>query len=439
MQSARDEHAGAEPLPRWWRLLMIAAATIVFCSCARRENRARGAEPPRAASARASDAGAVTISDYRITASDYSDDGRYELPSPDFFSASPDGLPEAAFRGTARWYEENGLPWEPLPPGAPPLPYMIVGPWTPPGFGNPWPWEEYLHDGGDRDLPVKVDSEWHIYGLNVEDTIAHYDTLDGRRKVTPSNCVHLYAPRFGSIRKIVGANLNEQVEGPRGIDRPAGPEMINELLPPLVAVKDDQPLAQAGVRMPTPLTLLEREGLVTQVIQPRELKDALLPYENLGIIRTGELIQAEKPYLAEGLQAAIAWTDVAAVQVLLEHQAANEVVGDRRVQATYLVEHKGRPALRLCKVASTQFARPGETVDFTLRFDNVGDETIGNVTIVDNLTARLEYVPDSAQASVKANFGTENNTVGSLVLRWEILDPVEPGEGGICHFRCRVR
>jgi hypothetical protein len=139
MQSARDEHAGAEPLPRWWRLLMIAAATIVFCSCARQENRARGAEPPRATGARDSDTGAVTISDYRITATDHNDDGPFELPSPDFFSASPDGLPEAAYRGTARWYEENGLPWEPLPPGAPPLPYMIMGPWTPPGFGNPWP------------------------------------------------------------------------------------------------------------------------------------------------------------------------------------------------------------------------------------------------------------------------------------------------------------
>ncbi|MGD9644080.1 MAG: hypothetical protein AB7U73_00100 [Pirellulales bacterium] len=439
MPCTRDEHVADEPLPRWWRLLMIAAATIVFCSCARKENRARGAEPVIVSDS-------VAIGDERITATDYDDEGYSAASSdeviygmPSLLLATPDGLPEAAFRGTARLYDEMGLPWEPLPPGVPPLPFLIMGPWTPPGFGNPWPWEEYLHDGGDRDLPVKVDADWHIYGLNVEDTIAHYDTLDGRRKVTPSNCVHIYSPRFGAIRKVIGATLNEHIQGPHNVDRPAGPELINELLPPLVAVKDDQPLAQEGLRVPTPLVRLARDGAVSQVLQARELKDALLPYEDLGIIRTGEYIQAEKAYLAEGLQAAIAWTDVQAVQVLLEHQAANEVVGDRRVQATYLVEHKGCPALRLCKVASTQFALPGETVDFTLRFDNVGDETIGNVTIVDNLTARLEYVADSAQASVKANFSTETNTVGSLVLRWEIIDPLEPGEGGIAHFRCRVR
>ena len=38
----------------------------------------------------------------------------------------------------------------------------------------------------------------------------------------------------------------------------------------------------------------------------------------------------------------------------------------------------------------TQFANPGDEVDFTLRFDNVGNQPIGNVTIVDDLTGRLE-------------------------------------------------
>ena len=45
-------------------------------------------------------------------------------------------------------------------------------------------------------------------------------------------------------------------------------------------------------------------------------------------------------------------------------------------------------------------ALPGEVVEFTHRFDNVGDHEIGNVTIVDNLTTRLEYVPNSATSSV---------------------------------------
>jgi hypothetical protein len=91
---------------------------------------------------------------------------------------------------------------------------------------------------------------------------------------------------------------------------------------------------------------------------------------------------------------------------------------------------------------------------------------MGNVTILDSLTTRLEYIPDSAQASVKANgwelddkgelvrdpesgrprraqnpvtFSTQVNQGDSLILRWEIRDPLEPGQGGVIRFQCRVR
>jgi hypothetical protein len=33
----------------------------------------------------------------------------------------------------------------------------------------------------------------------------------------------------------------------------------------------------------------------------------------------------------------------------------------------------------------------------------------------------------------------EPNEAGSLNLRFEILDPLKPGDGGIVRFRCRVR
>ena len=51
------------------------------------------------------------------------------------------------------------------------------------------------------------------------------------------------------------------------------------------------------------------------------------------------------------------------------------------------------------------------------------------MTVVDNLTTRLEYLPDSAQCSLNADFFTEVNEGDSLVLRWEIIDPLEVGEG----------
>jgi len=128
------------------------------------------------------------------------------------------------------------------------------------------------------------------------------------------------------------------------------------------------------------------------------------------------------------------------VQVILDHQRAAEEAGTQRLASIFTVKSEfGTSKLRITKVASTPYARPGEEVDFTLRFDNVGTEVIGNVTVIDNLTTRLEYVPDSAKCSVPAEFFTEHNEGDSLALRWEITDPVSPGEGGVIRFRCLVR
>ena len=91
------------------------------------------------------------------------------------------------------------------------------------------------------------------------------------------------------------------------------------------------------------------------------------------------------------------------------------------------------------KVASTSLANPGDTVDFTIRFDNVGNQPIGNVTILDSLNTRLEFVPDSAQCSVDAKFTTQPNEGDSVVVSCELSRPLDVGKGGILRFRCRVR
>ena len=103
------------------------------------------------------------------------------------------------------------------------------------------------------------------------------------------------------------------------------------------------------------------------------------------------------------------------------------------------VESPNGNRMRIVKLASRTDALPGEIVEFTLRFDNVGVETVGNVTIIDNLTARLEYVPESSLSTVDAEFFSQLNENGSLVLRWEIAEPLAPGEGGVIRFQCRVR
>ena len=143
--------------------------------------------------------------------------------------------------------------------------------------------------------------------------------------------------------------------------------------------------------------------------------------------------------MQERVQAAITWSPDQAAQVILDGRMAAVETGDQRAQATFTIDTPNHPRLRLIKLASTMMARPGEFVDFTIRFDNIGDQKIGNVTLVDNLTTRLEYVEGTAQSSLTADFSTSLNEGDSALLRWDFVDPVAAGAGGIVRFRCRVR
>jgi uncharacterized repeat protein (TIGR01451 family) len=347
-----------------------------------------------------------------------------------------DGLPASAWTGAP--------PYGELPaPGALqglPLPYQVAGPWSPPGIETPWPVDEYLRDGGDRSAPVAVSPDWEVQGLDLEDTVAHYDAIDGRTLVEPSNKVHIYAPRFGSVRTVTRIVESEQVNQPIGVERPEGLARSEELTVPASSLQRYQARGGISTRMLGAYRTRQGDGAISNTLGAKGFQDTFLPFEDLTLIRNGIHQSADKARLAEGVQAAVAWSHDLAVQVFLDAQAAVAVAQNERTEEVYTVKDlRNSPKLRLVKVASTQTARPGEFIDFTLRFDNVGDQPLGNIVLIDNLTTRLEYAPDSAQSSVKAEFFAQPNEGESLVLRWEIADPIEPGEGGIVRFRCRVR
>ncbi|MBI2825703.1 MAG: DUF11 domain-containing protein [Planctomycetia bacterium] len=379
-----------------WPLAALASATLVLCSC-RAPIARHGLAPPSAMA---------------------------EAPCP----PADIGAAAVADAGPAL-----------MMPAPPPLPYQVTGTWKPPGIGDPWPEDEYLEDGGDHGVPVAVAPDWRVYGLELEDTIVHADTLDGRTLVEPSNVVELYAPRFGSVRMITRLAANDQAEPVAGFDQPMRVVKHDEVIIPTTSLQNLQPERQGGLKAAGAFQTRQGDGAMSQALVPIAFQDAFLPYENISVIRTGQFVNSEKARLATGVQAAITWTADAAVQVIIDNKAAQAVTGDRRAQATYLVEEPNNPKLRIIKVASTQTAIPGETVDFTLRFDNMGDVVLGNIVILDSLTTRLEYVPDTAQSSLPAAFSVRPNEGDSLVLRWEIEDPIEPGEGGVLRFRCVVR
>lgn len=326
------------------------------------------------------------------------------------------------------------------PGGCPPYP-------GPGGYGGGyvehlppcWPEDEYLFDGGDRHSQVVVDPEFGLYGLDTEDTIGHFDTLDGRREVVPSNRVCVYAPRFAAVRKVYGLEQNQ-------FNIPAiGSEAhlrIQSQDTNMIVTTANQPLQLGRDIGSNGANILEERqrgvGLDNRQ-QLREFQLDFMAYEDLAIIKLGQYDAGEKLRLANGVQNAIAWEHNLAAQVMIDGLTAVEAKSEASPQQTVHYELHGKPRLRVVKVASTGDAKVGEIIEFTLRFDNVGDQRIGNVTIVDNLTPRLELIEGSAQCSVDAEFLTQPNEKDSLVLRWEITNPLEVGEGGVIRFQCRVR
>jgi uncharacterized repeat protein (TIGR01451 family) len=398
--------AEAVHLPAWWRHLLLAVATLILCSC-------RG------------------------------------LPAPPQFDESDLAFPEPS-QSAVTIGDLYGEPFATAPGGPVPLlapneAYSLDGMYCPtttggPVDGTPPPArDEFLCDGGDFGTPVGVREDWTIEGLEQQDAIAHYDTLDGRTLVVPSNRVCVYAPRFASVRQVVNPLAGERSEF---VD----------------AVVDERLLAKAAFAQ-SPATSLQRHapainladmpaiifrgrekaGGLENIVGTRAIYEQLEVYADLQIIRLGQVDGRERPLIERGVQAALTWFNVQAPQVLFDARAAQAQMGVQQVGIVYQTDGPESPRLRLVKLASTGHALPGEEVEFTLRYDNVGDQAIGNVTIVDNLATRLEYIPDSARSTADATFVTTPNETGSTILRWEIKAPLEPGEGGVLQFRVRVR
>ena len=300
--------------------------------------------------------------------------------------------------------------------------------------------DEYVYDGNDRGLSVKVDRSWNMIGLDSEDTVGHFDTLDGRRLVSPSNRVAIYAPRFGSVRRV------DRVYNAR-LSQPAG--TVGELTPVAKAKRADfsasskQHIAverYEGTRRASQFIDRTRGVLADTTTEIYEFANTFAPYEHLSLIRLGRFEESESARLSLGMQSAKVWQDDMELQVIVDRVQPVIVNDVSKVQQITQYETDGDNAiLRVVKVASKIAARAGEKVQFTIRFDNLSSKRIGNVTIIDNLTTRLEYIVGTAECSVPAKLVTSRNDVGSKTLRWEIQEPLPGSEGGVIRFECRVR
>ena len=299
---------------------------------------------------------------------------------------------------------------------------------------------EYVVTGGDSKGEMYSREDWSVENLDKEDSVAHFDTIDGRILSEPTNRLFLYSPRFGAARQVVGpisgesrvmlesANATAQVvqkEGVQSVDARTAETK------PLGASQNAGVASAESLAAPT---------IGTSRVMLMEANAQLRLHALLTSATIDDLATSDASLMLEGALAAQGWSGEQKVAVALDTVNAFSNTYLEGAGTIYSVKDDTKTSkLRVIKIANKDAARPGELVEFTLRFENIGDEPIGNVTILDNLSARLVYVDNTAKSSVPAEFLAELNEQGSLNLRWEITEPLEPKEFGVVRFICKVR
>ncbi|MBI5761264.1 MAG: DUF11 domain-containing protein [Planctomycetales bacterium] len=299
--------------------------------------------------------------------------------------------------------------------------------------------DEYLFDGGDRALPVHYDSHGML-GLESEDTVVEYADDEGRERVKPTNRVAVYSPRFAAVSSI--RSTSEEV----AINKLAGAfQTVRD-----VAMNSQQRLVGhqqnvASSRVHTRSRGSEVDGQsqpngVDQMVMVSGHAQALNVFEDLSFIRTGQFDRNQEARLSQAIQAAHLWSREQSPAIAGTTSESNEVYDSFNVaELVGLKDARKKGDLRIVKLADRQLAKAGDEITFTIRYDNVGERELRNIVITDNLSPRLEYVPDSATSDREGRLVEDTSNDGTLILRWEMNTALPGLTGGVVTFKATVK
>lgn len=283
-----------------------------------------------------------------------------------------------------------------LPPIAPPMLPMRQFQLFDPVLGPRIPTEELLPDGGDIGPRIGIGPNGRLGNVEPTDTAAEYRMGDRKRAVV-SNRVCLFAPRMPILRQ-------ELAIGGYGVS-----------LPPVLANQALVTGLNRAVRPPRETDQTTHPGAIINRVQPRGT-----------ISRTG---WHELEYFQGGPLVLGTVDGVRVRATVIEPQSFTQ----------YRDQCKPDQPFVLIKTLDPREAQPGDVVTFTIKFVNYGSRPARDVIVADSLASRLEYVAGSARGDRPTTFSMQANAAGSMVLRWEVVGEIPPGQSGIVQFQAKVR
>ena len=299
--------------------------------------------------------------------------------------------------------------------------------------------DEYICDGGDRGLPVHYHGP-EMAGLETEDTVAEYTDHTGESHVKPSTRACVYAPQFASVRSISTSEQGLAVNRAAGAHDGLPTAGLGGRRSAQVGLQNDQPI---GIGVRSRVSGLDTDTATDSLAQIAKLVNhvkLINLFEDHTFFQRVELNQTEELYLAYGLQSTFQWTRDLHPVITASDVAGQEVIAKFQVEDYTGIEDKRTPGdLKIIKLADKHTAQPGDVVTFTIHYDNVGGRELHSVRIIDNLTPRLEFIPDSNASDRDGQLSVVDNNEGSLILTFDLAEPLPGESGGTLSFQARVR
>ncbi|MER3440386.1 MAG: hypothetical protein C4296_03290 [Gemmataceae bacterium] len=316
------------------------------------------------------------------------------------------------------------------------------------------PEENLIRDGGDFGQPVRLTPQGASDGLEPGDAVIEYrSSQQVGKSIVPANPVFIWSPRFLIFQQMLG------FDALTGTDE-AGHMQSAQARAALVArddlrqVRQRDDVHQAHVRSHLHANIgRSYAGRIEEINTLDAVHIEVGSFAYWGSERFVLVKDEQKKRMVQQIAGARALSRRAAIAGVHEDigiQAVGRVEGMGTIQAAVQTSEavsldRNEPVrvpekpLQILKWASKETAQPGDIVTFFIRYSNLGGQPIHDIAITDSLSGRLEYIPCSAASDREAIFATQTNEEGSVILRWEIRDPLPPKAHGVVRYQVRVR